>query len=162
MKEAFTLIPLLKEKSLTISTAESCTGGLIAKTLTDVPGASAAFVGGVVSYTNEVKTHTLGVRQATIEQYTEISAPCALEMARGVRKLMQTDIGVSTTGIAGPGGGTDEHPVGTVFVAVVTPEEEWVANLALPADMSREDIRMESTRRVLEKTATLLCSGQNE
>lgn len=109
---------LLKEKKVTIATAESCTGGLIAHKLTSVAGSSAYFVGSVVSYTNEIKKGVLGVSSYFIEEYTEVSGPVAISMAEGVRLLMHTDIGVSTTGIAGPTGELPGQPVGTVWIAV--------------------------------------------
>ena len=108
----------LKEKGMTIACAESCTGGLIAKRITDISGASEVFGYGCVTYWNEAKMGLLGVNPETIERYTEVSAQCALEMARGVRKLSGASIGISTTGYAGPTGGTEEHPVGTVFIGL--------------------------------------------
>ena len=108
----------LKARKMTIACAESCTGGLIAKRITDISGASEVFGYGCVTYWNEAKMGLLGVNPETIEQYTEVSAQCALEMARGVRKLSGASIGISTTGYAGPTGGTEEHPVGTVFIGL--------------------------------------------
>ncbi len=108
------LINLLKEKNLTVSTAESCTGGLIGKRLTDVAGASDVFAGSVIAYSNSIKTGILGVKERTISDNGAVSIETASEMAEGIKKLFGTDIGVSVTGIAGPGGGTDEKPVGTV------------------------------------------------
>jgi len=108
----------LKARKMTIACAESCTGGLIAKRITDISGASEVFGYGCVTYWNEAKMGLLGVSPETIEQYTEVSAQCALEMARGVRKLAGADIGISTTGYAGPTGGTEENPVGTVYIGL--------------------------------------------
>ena len=108
----------LKARKMTIACAESCTGGLIAKRITDISGASEVFGYGCVTYWNEAKMGLLGVNPETIERYTEVSAQCALEMARGVRKLSGASIGISTTGYAGPTGGTEEHPVGTVFIGL--------------------------------------------
>ena len=108
----------LKARKMTIACAESCTGGLIAKRITDISGASEVFGYGCVTYWNEAKMGLLGVSPETIEQYTEVSAQCALEMARGVRKLSGADIGISTTGYAGPTGGTEENPVGTVYIGL--------------------------------------------
>ena len=108
----------LKARKMTIACAESCTGGLIAKRITDISGASEVFGYGCVTYWNEAKMGLLGVSPETIEQDTEVSAQCALEMARGVRKLSGADIGISTTGYAGPTGGTEENPVGTVFIGL--------------------------------------------
>ena len=131
----------LCHQGLTVATAESCTGGLIAKRLTDVPGSSAAFKGGFVTYTNEMKISMLGVSPDTLEKYTAVSEQTAAEMARGARLRTGADIAVSTTGYAGPGGGTEEAPVGTVFVGISTKEETRVVRLKLSPDRSREYIR---------------------
>lgn len=108
----------LKAKGLTISFAESCTGGLASSMVTDIPGSSEYLMGSVVSYTNQVKHQVLGVSQDTLERYTAVSEETCREMAEGIRRLMGTDLGVSITGIAGPGGGTPEKPVGLVYVGV--------------------------------------------
>ncbi|MBQ1250953.1 MAG: competence/damage-inducible protein A [Clostridia bacterium] len=108
----------LIEKGLTVATAESCTGGLVGKRLTDISGSSTCYLGGVVSYANEVKMGVLGVKEETLRNFGAVSAETAMEMARGVRKLTGADIGVSTTGVAGPGGGSPEKPVGTVYVGI--------------------------------------------
>ncbi|HEX7503670.1 MAG TPA: competence/damage-inducible protein A [Syntrophales bacterium] len=109
---------LLTEKKLTISVAESLTGGLVADRITNIPGSSAYFERGVVTYSNRSKTELLGVPENVIKQHGGVSKEVAVLMAEGVRKASGTDIGLSTTGIAGPSGGTDQKPVGTVFVAV--------------------------------------------
>ncbi len=109
---------LMREKGLTISTAESCTGGLIAHYLTMVSGSSAYFKGSVVSYCNEIKMRVLGVSGEAIEKYTEVSGVVAKQMAEGVADLMGTDISLSTTGIAGPTGELPDQPVGTVWIGV--------------------------------------------
>lgn len=142
MKDLFTrLVSTLKEKGLTISCAESCTGGLIAKYITDISGASSVFYGGVVSYVNQVKINVLGVSPSTIEKYTEVSLQCAKEMAEGVQKKLSSDIGISTTGFAGPGGGTDENPVGTVYVGIAIGNSCESIRLDLGSSLSREEIR---------------------
>ena len=112
----------LLERKWWIATAESCTGGLVAHTLTNIPGSSAYFRGGVVSYSNEVKMKVLGVKRETLEQYGAVSEQTAREMAEGVKNLMEVDVAVATTGIAGPGGGTPEKPVGLVYIGLATPE----------------------------------------
>jgi PncC family amidohydrolase len=109
---------LLKERGLSIAAAESCTGGLFLSTLTDISGSSAYVLGGVVTYSNQAKQQLVHVQEQTLIQYGAVSAPTAREMAVGVRRLIGTDLGVSITGIAGPGGGTDEKPVGLVFIGL--------------------------------------------
>ena len=111
-----TVVKLLREKGKNIALAESCTGGYIAKRITDVPGSSEVFEYGIVSYSNDVKMKLLGVRSETIEQYTEVSEQTAAEMAEGVRRLSGADIGISVTGISGPGGGTEDKPVGLAYI----------------------------------------------
>ena len=112
----------LKISGLTVSTAESCTGGNIAHRLTLIPGISDCFKGSVVAYHNELKINALGVSARDIEQYGAVSSQVATQMAEGARKVMQTDLAVATTGIAGPTGGTDEKPVGTIWISVSSPE----------------------------------------
>ncbi|HEY5586867.1 MAG TPA: competence/damage-inducible protein A [Ruminiclostridium sp.] len=109
---------LLLKKNITISTAESCTGGLISETLTNIPGISKVFIGGAVTYSNSSKVEFLGVNEQTLQKYGAVSRETATEMAEGIRKKLNTDIGVSITGIAGPGGGTAEKPVGLVYVGI--------------------------------------------
>ncbi len=109
---------LLTERKLTISVAESLTGGLLADRITNVPGSSAYFERGVVTYSNRSKTELLGVPEEILKEHGAVSQEVAVLMAEGVRKASGTDIGVSTTGIAGPAGGTDKKPVGTIFIAV--------------------------------------------
>lgn len=106
----------LLETGLTVCAAESCTGGLLMSTLTDVPGSSAYALGGVVSYSNQAKMQLVDVQKATLVAHGAVSGPTAREMAIGVKALLGADIGVSVTGIAGPGGGTPEKPVGLVYV----------------------------------------------
>lgn len=143
------LISLLIEKNLTISTAESCTGGLVAKTITDVGGCSAVYLGGVVSYANEVKTDVLGVQKSTLDTYGAVSEHTAKEMARGVKNLCHADIGISTTGIAGPGGGTKEKPVGTVYVGFCHKDTCVAFNLELDPSLSRDEIRHITVDKIL-------------
>ncbi|MDR1225800.1 MAG: CinA family nicotinamide mononucleotide deamidase-related protein [Prevotellaceae bacterium] len=112
---------MLKQQGKTVSTAESCTGGRIASMLTSIAGSSAYFKGSVVSYANDVKVNVLGVNAYDIVRYGAVSQTVAEQMARGVQRLVKTDYAMATSGIAGPGGGTPEKPVGTVWVAVATP-----------------------------------------
>ncbi len=135
------LVARLHESGLTLSAAESCTGGLIAKRITDIPGCSDVFFGGCVTYTNEVKQSLLGVKADTLERYTAVSSQVAMEMARGVRERTGSDIGISATGIAGPGGGTEEVPVGTVYLGISTKDGEDFRKLSLSSNRSREFIR---------------------
>ena len=113
-----TLVALLVQKNLKIATAESCTGGLLAKLITDVSGASAVFDYGIVSYANEIKWGQLGVKRETVETYGAVSEQTAREMAQCAAKNAGADIGLSTTGIAGPTGGTAEKPNGTCYIGV--------------------------------------------
>ena len=112
------LVVLLAQKGLKIATAESCTGGLLAKLITDVSGASAVFDYGIVSYANEIKWGQLGVKRETVETYGAVSEQTAREMAQCAAKNAGADIGLSTTGIAGPTGGTAEKPNGTCYIGV--------------------------------------------
>lgn len=112
---------ILRKKGVTVATAESCTGGEIARMITSVPGSSEYYKGSVVSYANEVKINVLGVNAGDIEREGAVSETVVLQMAEGVRKLMGTDYAVSTSGVAGPDGGTADKPVGTVWIGVATP-----------------------------------------
>ena len=112
---------LLAAAGKTISTAESCTGGLIAARITAVPGSSQYFAGGVVAYANAVKERQLGVSANTLRRFGAVSAPVARQMAFGARQRLHTDFGIGVTGVAGPGGGTRTKPVGLVYVAVAGP-----------------------------------------
>lgn len=107
---------LLLDRGLTLAVAESCTGGLLGDMITDVPGSSAWFLGGVQSYADAVKRDVLGVRAETLAGHGAVSAACAQEMAHGARRLIGADIALSVTGIAGPGGGTDEKPTGLTYI----------------------------------------------
>ena len=113
---------LLKQRNATIATAESCTGGRLAAALNALPGSSAYYLGSVVAYANEVKEQVLGVEHDTLMQYGAVSEQTVREMAEGVRRLMHTDYAIATSGIAGPDGGTEDKPVGTVWIAWATPE----------------------------------------
>ena len=113
-----TLGELLRKLGLTLATAESCTGGLVGHLLTNVPGSSDYYLGGMITYSNQAKAGLLGVRQETLEQHGAVSRETVLEMARGVRLAFDAHIGVSISGIAGPTGGTPEKPVGLVWIGL--------------------------------------------
>ncbi|MBR6781576.1 MAG: competence/damage-inducible protein A [Clostridia bacterium] len=145
------LVRYLSDRGLTLATAESCTGGMVGQRITGVSGASAVYLGGFVTYTNEVKINQLGVSPATIAAHTEVSAETACEMAEGARKHLGADIGISTTGYAGPTGGTEENPVGTVFVAVATKNGTTSHRLYYPS-RSRGYIREAAASRAMMET----------
>lgn len=117
-KLANELFELLKKHSMTIATAESCTGGMIGETLTAIPGVSECYGFGVITYANEAKQKLLGVSAKTLENFGAVSSQTACEMAEGVLKLSGADIAVAVTGIAGPGGGSAEKPVGLVYIGI--------------------------------------------
>ena len=116
---------LLRKRELKLALAESCTGGLIGNRITNVPGSSEYFLGGIVAYAYEAKAALLGVSWDTLNTKGAVSQETVLEMARGARRILNTDIAVSVTGIAGPGGGTAEKPVGTTWIGLVAKEGEW-------------------------------------
>lgn len=125
---------ILREKQLTIATAESCTGGLIADKLTDIPGSSNYMLGGIVSYSNQVKINQLGVLESDLKAVGAVSKEVALQMAKGVAERLDADIGISTTGVAGPGGGTKEKPVGTVWFGYWSENEHFAVKAQLTKD----------------------------
>jgi len=128
---------LLVQHGKTLATAESCTGGLLASWITDVPGSSRYFLEGAVTYSNAAKVRQLGVSNETINRHGAVSSEVALEMARGIRIKSGADFGIGITGIAGPEGGSAEKPVGTVHIAVVHPEGEWEQKFLFPFDRQR-------------------------
>jgi nicotinamide-nucleotide amidase len=142
------VMKLLLERGMTMSAAESCTGGLLAKRMTDFPGSSAVFAGGVVSYTNEMKIKALGVKPETIEAHTVYSREVAEEMAEGVKALTGSDLGIGITGLAGP---ADDgvNKVGTVCIGLATPEETLSVKLEI-GGKNRENVRMLATQWALD------------
>ena len=154
------VLQLCRERGLTLAAAESCTGGLIAKELTDIPGASQVFLGGVVSYTNHVKEQVLRVPAALLERCGAVSAPVARAMAVGVRVLTGSDLSLSVTGLAGPGGDDRGTPVGTVFTALSAPEGVFVRRLTLGG--SRERIRVLSAHHALDMARRYLTHQMTE
>jgi len=147
MKDYFELTPLLIQRNITIATAESCTGGLIAKMISDVPGASAVFVGGLVPYSNKMKSDWLGVSEDTLEKYGAVSAETVSQMLDGLIKQSGADIGIAVSGIAGPSGGVKEKPVGTVFIGVVKDKKKNIKKYFFSG--SRDEVREKSARAAL-------------
>ena len=143
------LVAVCKEKRVTVATAESCTGGMVAVRITSVPGSSAVFLGGVVSYADAVKQDVLGVPQTVLEQKGAVSEECACAMAKGARALLKTNIVVSVTGIAGPGGGTPEKPVGLVWFGVADGQEGTRAERRVFAG-GRAAVRRQAAEHALE------------
>ncbi len=117
---------LLKQRGLKLAVAESCTGGLIGHRITDVPGSSAYYQGSITAYSYEIKELILHVQHDTLCRYGAVSEQTVQEMARGVRCAFRADIGLAVTGVAGPGGGMPEKPVGLVYIALTAPDGEWV------------------------------------
>jgi PncC family amidohydrolase len=138
---------LLDQKALSIATAESCTGGLLSHVLTGVSGSSGYFIGGVVAYSNRIKEAVLGVKPDTLEKYGAVSSQTAHEMAAGIRKQFFTDIGLSTTGIAGPTGGTPEKPVGLVWIGISTPKGTHTVECHFDGD--RMQIKFSTVQKIL-------------
>ncbi|MFQ5921418.1 MAG: CinA family protein [Anaerolineales bacterium] len=124
----------LNEKGWTLALGESCTGGLVAHRITEVPGSSEYFLGGIVAYSNPIKESLLHVESETLHTVGAVSEETAREMARGAREALSAAVGLSVTGIAGPGGGTDEKPVGLTFMSVSTPDGEWVEQHVFQGD----------------------------
>ena len=124
-----------------MATAESCTGGLLLKRLTDIPGCSAVVAGGAVAYQTREKEAVLGIPHELIEHYTVVSEPVARAMAEATRRVFDADVAIATTGYAGPGGGTEQEPVGTVYVAVATPRATDCRRLSLSPRRDRDYIR---------------------
>ena len=146
----YVVIQGLKEKGLTLGTAESCTGGLMAKRLTDIPGASAVFKGGIVSYTNEVKANVLRVPEHLLTQFGAVSAEVATAMAEGARLALGCDVALSSTGVAGPDRDDRGNEVGTMFVAIATPEGSCVRPLHLGARPMRERLRIQTSSHAFD------------
>src|SRR5439155_1614391 len=153
------VLELCRERGLTLATAESCTGGLVAARLTAVPGSSDVFRGSVVAYADDVKTQELGVGPDVLAACGAVSAQTAAAMAEGVRIQLEADIGVSDTGIAGPGGGTPEKPVGLVYLHAAGPDGELAAEFSLPAD--RETVRTRAAVAALHLVRRLLSQSRD-
>ncbi len=158
------VVQQLKEKGLKVATAESCTGGLISKRITEIPGASDVFECGVCSYANRIKHELLGVSDQTLEQFGAVSEQTAKEMAEGIRRLSGADIGVSVTGIAGPGGGTPEKPVGLVYLGVSSERYSKVVRYLSGSKKagSREHIRYSASQQALKLVLEAIRENQKK
>ena len=144
-----TLISELRRRGWTFATAESCTAGMIGSSVGDIPGASDVFAGGIISYSNEVKEKVLGVPREILETVGAVSEPCAAAMAEGARRVCGSDIAVSVTGIAGPGGGTPEKPVGTVCFGVSTAAGTYTETRHFNGKNDRAKIRRLTTAHAM-------------
>jgi nicotinamide-nucleotide amidase len=140
---------ILVEKNMTISTSESCTGGLVSASLINYPGISSVFMEGCVTYSNEAKINRLGVKKETLDRYGAVSEQIAREMAEGIAKKFDTNIGLSTTGIAGPEGGSDEKPVGLVYMGIYINGKTIVKKFVFNGN--RQQIRMRATKTLLNE-----------
>lgn len=141
---------LLRSANLTLSTAESCTGGGVAARITSVPGSSDYFMGGIVAYANEVKRELLHVSMETLEKRGAVSRETVIEMAKGAMKTLKTDCAIATSGIAGPGGGTLEKPVGTIWIAVAYKNE--IVTKCQTGDEGREN----NVKKTIENALLML------
>ena len=138
----------LRERGMTLAVAESCTGGLLSKRITDVPGCSDYYLGGVCSYANEVKMKVLGVKKETLDTVGAVSPEVAEQMAEGVAKALGADIGVGITGVAGPGGGTDEKPVGLVYISIWYNGQHYTRKMK--STNGRDRVRMQAASTALD------------
>lgn len=148
------IIEKLIEKGIVVATAESCTGGMISSTITDVPGSSAIFGYGMVTYSNEAKMKILGVKEDTLKQFGAVSKETAYEMAEGLKSVSCADVAVSVTGIAGPGGGSAEKPVGLVYMGIAT--EEGIFTKKNFFHGTRDEIRNQTVNTALNLIAEKL------
>jgi nicotinamide-nucleotide amidase len=150
------VVRMLIERNLKLATAESCTGGLIAHRITNVPGSSEAFLAGIVAYSNEAKSKFLGVASELIQQYGAVSPEVAEAMAVGAQERTRADITVGVTGIAGPGGGTPEKPVGLVYIAIKTPDGTSVTRNIMGG--GRAEIKLRSSQTALNMIRSWILS----
>ena len=149
---------LLHARGLKLALAESCTGGLLGSRITDVPGSSEYFLGGVVAYAYEAKVALLNVSWDTLNTKGAVSRETVLEMARGIRNALKSDIAISVSGIAGPGGGTPEKPVGTTWIGFVTEREEWARLFQFSGD--REANKLSAAEAALKLLLDYLQANQ--
>ena len=153
IKNAEKAVALLKEKNKTLALAESCTGGWLSKIITDVSGASAVYQGGVCSYSNQVKMNILGVKEETLSSYGAVSEQIAIQMAEGVRKALNSDIGIGITGIAGPLSDNTAKPVGLIYVAIADERKTLCTELR---NNFTENIRLQNRLSAVETALNLL------
>lgn len=146
---------MLVGKNLSISVCESCTGGMLGAAITAIPGSSSYFAGGVIAYSDAVKTKVVGVKRSTLERYGAVSAQTAREMARGVKNKLKTDVGIGITGIAGPAGGTAKKPVGLVYIAVAYGKKTRVERFMFAG--GRQKVRRFSVEKALDMIRKTLC-----
>ena len=142
------LVNYLIDKNITISTAESCTGGLIGKNITDIAGSSNVYIGGVISYSNEMKMNWLKVHHKTLENYGAVSNETVSEMLTGITHETNSDIAVAVSGIAGPGGGTKEKPVGTVIIGISFKGNQHIKKYYFTG--TRDSVRLNAAEKVLD------------
>lgn len=142
------IVRVAGERGLTVSTAESCTAGMVASAIADIPGASAVLRGGAVTYCDEIKHHVLGVSEETLAAHTAVSYETAREMASGSRSLFSADVAVSLTGYAGPGGGTPEDPAGTVYIG--TCDNLLTESTRFTFEGTRNEVRVKAAVKALE------------
>jgi nicotinamide-nucleotide amidase len=153
------VLDLCRDGGLKLATAESCTGGMVAERLTSVPGSSDVFVGGIVAYANGVKERDLAVPPELLAEHGAVSAEAAAAMARGARTRLQADVAVAVTGIAGPGGGSEDKPVGLVYLHAEGPEGSRGTDFVFPGD--RGSIRRRATVTALHLLRRLLTHGRH-
>ena len=154
MTVAENLVELYKSSGKTCATAESCTGGGIGAAITSVAGSSEVFLGGVISYANEVKRDVLGVAAQVLDEYGAVSSETAAQMAEGARRLTKADVAVAVTGIAGPGGGSAEKPVGLVWFGLATADGVRTEKAIFPGD--REKVRSATVTHALGMLTTAI------
>lgn len=136
------------KEGLSLSICESCTGGMLGSIITEVPGSSNYFKGGVIAYSNEIKNNIVGVKKKTLKNFGAVSSQTANEMARGIKKLTNSGISIAITGIAGPGGGSKEKPVGLVFIGIATKNKVWIKKKIFQG--GRQVIRKKACREALK------------
>jgi len=153
IKLAEKAVEVLKKQNKTLALAESCTGGWVSKLITDVSGASAVYQGGVCSYSNEVKMKVLGVKQETLNSFGAVSEQVAIQMAEGVRKALNSDIGIGITGIAGPLSDNTAKPVGLIYVCIADSNKTTCTELR---NNFTEEIRLQNRMSAAETALTLL------